>query len=123
MVNIKIETLRGQAEILNREADRYAGRIEGMEAVIAWMRRQEFGEAKEEIYRKLVRQRDSLWQQRREMFLLAEALRRICERYDRTEESIIESGDAYQKSGGQIGSVDLSGIRERLFRMGIHLEK
>lgn len=111
MVSVRTEPLRIQAENLRKEAFRYNYRIAQEETCIAWMKAQEFDEAGE-LCRALAKQREALVKQKRELLMLAEALHRICDRYDRAEQKIMESGEARQTAWGNVVEVDLLNIRQ-----------
>lgn len=111
MVSVRTEPLRIQAENLRKEAFRYNYRIAQEETCIAWMKAQEFDEAGE-LCRALAKQREALIKQKRELLMLAEALHRICDRYDRAEQKIVDSGEARQTAWGNVVAVDLLNIRQ-----------
>lgn len=120
MVSIKTDSLRGQAELLNREVFHYNYRFQVLNDCLHWLKRQEFEEVYE-IHRVLVRQCDEMKQQKRELAMLAEAMYRICDKYDRTEQTIIENGEAFQKLAGRVEAVNLDRIREQLSQLGMRM--
>lgn len=113
MVSIKTESLREQAEELNRTALQYDHRFAVLEECSSWLRRQEYDETNS-IYRVLVREQEKMQQQKRELLLLAEGLRRISDRYDRTEERIMENEEMFTKTPQNIQWMDVGGLRDRL---------
>lgn len=120
MVSIRTESLRGQADVLYREALHYSNRFLALEECISWVKRQEFDEANE-IYRVLTRQYEELAGQKKELILMSEAMRRICDKYDTAERKIVEGQEVYRKPAGYVGEVNLKHIRSQLSELGIHL--
>lgn len=120
MVSIKTERLRELAEILNREAVHYDHRFRALEESISWVRRQEFNEANE-IHRVLMREYDELRQQKKAMMLLAEAILRICDKYDKTEQKIVDSGETCEKLIVRADWINLEHMRRLLVKVGLDM--
>lgn len=120
MVNIKTERLREKADAMNREALHYNYRFQTIEECISWIKNQEFDE-KEELQRVLARQYEELREQKREILLLSGVMQRICDKYDETEQRIMEDRDIYRKFIGYVKMVDLVQMRDELSLLGIHV--
>ena len=121
MVSVRTEWLREQAELLNREACRYDHRSAALEDSISWIRQQEFDE-KKEIQRALARQYEELRQQKKALLLLAGAMRRICDKYEKAEQRIIDCGEMPPKMNGHVTWVELEHIKVKLHGLGISLK-
>lgn len=121
MVSVRTERLRKQAELLSREARRYDYKFPVLEDSISWLRQQEFDE-KNEIQRVLTRQNEELREQKRELVVLAEAMRRICDKYEKAEQRIMDSGEMPQKTNGRVEWVELEHIKVKLSGLGISLK-
>lgn len=119
MVNIRTEVIREQAELLGRTAQHYDYWYPELEKCAAWIRQQEMKE-KEEIHWILKKQCEEAAKQRRELKLMAEALRRICDKYEKTEQSIVNSMEPDYKKMGHIETVQLKQLRSQLSELGLH---
>ena len=120
MVSIKTISLRKQADMLHFRARRLNYQLKYLESIMLWMKRQEFSEA-HEVYHSMIRQYEALGKQKQELLLLEEALRRVCDKYDRTEQRIIESEEKCLKIRGYVNIISLSRIREQLRELGMHM--
>lgn len=120
MVSIKTGVLKAQADVLSEEAHHYNYIFSKMDECISWLKRQEFNEANE-IYRILTYQYDELQEQKKELLLLSEVTKRIGDKYDKTEKTIIECGESCQKLKGHVYSVNLNSVRNMLFESGLHM--
>ena len=106
--------LRKQTEVLERQAGNYDSLITSLEEIANWMKRQQFKDV-EQFQRTLTVQTDELELQRREMFLLAGSLERICDRCETTEQKISDYREMESDSSGRIESVDVSKIRDMVY--------
>lgn len=120
MVSIKTERLREKADAMNREALHYDYRFQTMEECIFWISHQEFDE-KEELQRVLARQYGELREQKRELLLLSGVMQRICDKYEETEQRIMEDRVVCRKFTGFVKMVDLVQMRDKLSLLGIHV--
>lgn len=120
MVSIKTEALRELAESLNREAVHYDHRFRVLEESMLWIKRQEFEETNE-IHRVLMKQYDDLIEQKKAMLQLAEAIRRICDKYDKTEWQIILSGVIAKRVEVHVDWVKLERMRSLLATVGLDM--
>lgn len=118
-VSVKTAGLREQASELNREAHRYNRRFQEMEEVISWLKWQEFDGA-DELYHTLRKQNEEMTRQRRNLLLLTEALKRICDKYDRTEQEIMEQGER-RTQWGEVQSLDIAELANNLLKMGLQV--
>lgn len=106
--------LRKQTEVLERQAGNYDSLITSLGEITNWMKRQQFKDV-EQFQRTLTVQTDELELQRREMFLLAGSLERICDRCETTEQKISDYREMESDSSGRIESVDVSKIRDMVY--------
>lgn len=106
--------LRKQTEVLERQAGNYDSLITSLEEIANWMKRQQFKDV-EQFQRTLTVQKDELELQRREMFLLAGSLERICDKCETTEQKISDYREMESGSSGRIESVDVSKIRDMVY--------
>lgn len=106
--------LRKQTEVLERQAGNYDSLITSLEEIANWMKRQQFKDVKQ-FQRTLTVQKDELELQRREMFLLAGSLERICDKCETTEQKISDYREMESGSSGRIESVDVSKIRDMVY--------
>ena len=106
--------LRKQTEVLERQAGNYDSLITSLEEIANWMKRQQFKDV-EQFQRTLTVQKDELELQRREMFLLAGSLERICNKCETTEQKISDYREMESGSSGRIESVDVSKIRDMVY--------
>nr|WP_295283098.1 hypothetical protein [uncultured Blautia sp.] len=106
--------LRKQTEVLERQAGNYDSLITSLGEIANWMKRQQFKDV-EQFQRTLTVQTDELELQRREMFLLAGSLERICDRCETTEQKISDYREMESDSSGRIESVDVSKIRDMVY--------
>ena len=106
--------LRKQIEVLERQARNYDSLITSLEEIVNWMKRQQFKDV-EQFQRTLTVQKDELELQRREMFLLAGSLERICDKCETTEQKISDYREMESGSSGRIESVDVSKIRDMVY--------
>lgn len=106
--------LRKQTEVLERQAGNYDSLITSLEEIVNWMKRQQFKDV-EQFQRTLTVQKDELELQRREMFLLAGSLERICDKCETTEQKISDYREMESDSSGRIESVDVSKIRDMVY--------
>ena len=106
--------LRKQTEVLERQAGNYDSLIPSLEEIVNWMKRQQFKDV-EQFQRTLTVQKDELELQRREMFLLAGSLERICDKCETTEQKISDYREMESDSSGRIESVDVSKIRDMVY--------
>ena len=106
--------LRKQTEVLERQAGNYDSLITSLEEIANWMKRQQFKDV-EQFQRTLTVQKDELELQRREMFLLAGSLERICDKCETTEQKISDYREMELDSSGRIESVDVSRIRDMVY--------
>lgn len=106
--------LRKQTEVLERQAGNYDSLITSLGEITNWMKRQQFKDV-EQFQRTLTVQIDELELQRREMFLLAGSLERICDRCETTEQKISDYREMKSDSSGRIESVDVSKIRDMVY--------
>ena len=106
--------LRKQTEVLERQAGNYDSLITSLGEIANWMKRQQFKDV-EQFQRTLTVQTDELELQRREMFLLAGSLERICDRCETTERKISDYREMESDSSGRIESVDVSKIRDMVY--------
>lgn len=120
-ISVKTAGLREQADKLNREALRYNRRFSEMEDCISWVRRQDFDGA-DEVYRTLKKQNEEMLRQRKSLLLLGESLRRISDKYDRTEERIIDQGEHIYSGRLVVCSpVILNQLNQLLKNMGLQV--
>lgn len=120
-INVKTTALRRQAEELNREAARYNRRFAELQEVIAWVRRQDFKGA-EEMCSTLKKQNIELEQQKCDFLLLSRALYRIGDKYDRTEQELVEAGERnLLVSRWGIRKVDISWVYLKLYKIGLQM--
>ncbi len=120
-ISVKTTGLREQADKLNREALRYNRRFSEMEDCISWMRRQVFDGA-DEVYHMLKKQNEEMMHQKKDLLLLGESLRRISDKYDRTEERIIEQGEQVYSARLVIHpEVMLKQLNQMLKNMGLQV--
>lgn len=106
--------LRKQTEVLERQAGNYDSLITSLGEITNWMKRQQFKDV-EQFQRTLTVQTDELELQRREMFLLAGSLERICDKCETTEQKISDYREMESDSSGRIESVDVSKIRDMVY--------
>lgn len=106
--------LRKQTEVLERQAGNYDSLITSLGEITNWMKRQQFKDV-EQFQRTLTVQTNELELQRREMFLLAGSLERICDRCETTEQKISDYREMKSDSSGRIESVDVSKIRDMVY--------
>ena len=106
--------LRKQTEVLERQAGNYDSLITSLGEITNWMKRQQFKDV-EQFQRTLTVQTEELELQRREMFLLAGSLERICDRCETTEQKISDYREMESDSSGRIESVDVSKIRDMVY--------
>ena len=106
--------LRKQTEVLERQAGNYDFLTTSLGEIANWMKRQQFKDV-EQFQRTLTVQTDELELQRREMFLLAGSLERICDRCETTEQKISDYREMESDSSGRIESVDVSKIRDMVY--------
>lgn len=120
MVEIRTRLLKNQAELLSKAALCYDIKISVLEESLTWLKRQEFDEVYQ-IYQMLKKEWEELKIQKKKLSLLAETMQQICEKYDRTESEIIESGETSRKLSGYVESVNLTQIQMQLSELGFHM--
>jgi hypothetical protein len=120
MTGIQTEKIKTQAELLIREANYFEYYLTTLESCIAWIKQQDFGEAVE-IHRTLTIQYDNLKQQKRILLLLGTVMERICDKYDRTEQMIIDKGEEFRVIRGSVEMAELISIRTQLVKLGIDI--
>lgn len=120
MVEIRTRSLKNQAELLSKAALCYDIKISVLEESLTWLKRQEFDEVYQ-IYQMLKKEWEELKIQKKKLSLLAETMQQICEKYDRTESEIIESGETSRKLSGYVESVNLTQIQMQLSELGFHM--
>ncbi|MCD8103782.1 MAG: hypothetical protein LUF35_01965 [Lachnospiraceae bacterium] len=90
MVSVETATLKKTAIRLNNYAANLSKRLLGIQDTISWIRRQDFPEAGE-LRRALEKEYGELEKQKKDMLRLSEALTRISDKYEKTEEKIVMS--------------------------------
>lgn len=117
MVSVKTNVLKRQADNLKKNVQRYDDRCSVIEECMNWLKVQEF-DGKEEIRRVLFRQHGDLIRQKKELLMLSEALWRICEKYEKTEQMIADYHEKLQGTEGYVNMVDLTHICDYLSKWG-----
>lgn len=123
MTRVSVDTagLKEQADELNREALRYDRWLEELEETVSWIHTRDF-EGAEELHRVLKQQGEEMARQKRGLLVLEESLRRISEKYQRTEEKIAESGERQMlPEKWSVEDVDLEPLSGRLSDLGLQL--
>lgn len=120
MVSIRTEVLRAQAEGFSRAARRYEYYLPVLEEGIAWGKCQEHREIAEAV-RCLERLCGELVQQKKELALLEAAMQKICDKYDRAEQRILDSQEIPQKPAAVIGRVNVEYLQALLSELDIHV--
>ncbi|MCD7884783.1 MAG: hypothetical protein LUI87_13930 [Lachnospiraceae bacterium] len=93
MLSVKTETLKKAAIIFKNEAANLGRRLLQMQDTISWIRRQEFSEALE-LRHALEKEYEEIEAQRKDLLQLSEALTRICDKYEKTEEKVVGAQDS-----------------------------
>lgn len=120
MISIRTEVLRAQAEDLGRAARHYEYYLPVLEEGIAWGKCQEHREIKETV-RCLEILYEELAQQKKELALLEAAMQKICDKYDRAEQRILDSQEIPQKAAAVIGRVNVEYLQDLLSELDIHM--
>ena len=122
MISIRADALRAQTDVLNMKYKHYTYFLPKMDECIVWTRQQEFDEV-DELCRILRKERENLQEQRREFLVLSEMLGRICDRYARAEQEIVDSLQNWKRAEGQIGAVKLDSLQRLLKESGISISE
>ena len=121
MFSINTAKIRQEADILQKEARQYEHRLEALEETMSWLRRQDFDEA-EELHRVLKRQYEELGSERKSLMMLSEVLLRISDRYENTEEDLVENGEAMHSIRLYVVQMfDLHQLTQNLCKMGFRM--
>lgn len=121
MVNINTAKIRQDADILQKEARQYGHRFDALAGTMSWLRRQEFDEA-DELHRVLKRQYEELESERKSLMMLSEVLSRISDKYENTEEDLVESGEIMHGSRLYVVQMfDLRYLTQNLCEMGFRM--
>ena len=121
MVSINTEQLRKQADNLTGQSRRFARSQAALEEVLVWMKQQEFKDVGQ-LIRGIEQQREALEEQRSRMLLLADALQRICDKYDSTGQKLVDIAEISPGISGCIEKVDLDYINKFVMVYGgLHL--
>lgn len=114
MTFIDTGQLRKQTEVLAKQARKYDRLLASLEETAGWLKRQQFKDV-EEFRHILAVQKEALELQRKEMFLLAGSLERICDKCETTEQKIADYRE--QNSGllSFIEPMDISRISDLLY--------
>lgn len=122
MISIRADALRAQTDVLNMKYRNYTYFLPKMDECIVWIRQQEFDEV-DEICRILRKERENIQEQRREFLVLSEMLGRICDRYVRAEQEIVDSLQNWKRAEGQVGAVKLESLQRLLKEAGISISE
>ena len=121
MVSINTEQLRKQADNLTGQSRRFARSQAALEEVLVWMKQQEFKDVGQ-LIRGIEQQREALEEQRSRMLLLVDGLQRICDKYDSTEQKLVDIAEISPGISGCIEKVDLDYINKFVMVYGgLHL--
>ncbi len=96
MFSIRTNVIKRQARQLERDARRYEPLLRELDAVLAWLRHQDF-QQKDELFHVLRIEQNRLERQKEQMRMLAMALYRICDFYEDTDERIVWLDDNRRK--------------------------
>lgn len=113
MTFIATGQLRKQTEALEKQAGKYDRLTASLEETESWLKRQKFKDV-EEFQHILAVQREALELQRKEMFLLAGSLERICDKCEATEQKIADYREQKSDVSDFIEGIDISKIPELL---------
>lgn len=113
MTFIATGQLRKQTEALEKQAGKYDRLTASLEETESWLKRQKFKDV-EEFQHILAVQREALELQRKEMFLLAGSLERICDKCETTEQKIADYREQKSDVSDFIEAIDISKIPELL---------
>lgn len=111
MTFINTGQLREQTGMLERQAGKYERLIVSLEEITNWLKRQQFKEV-EEFQRILAEESENLELQKKEMFLLAGSLERICDRCESTEQKIVDYREQKSDIPSWIGTMDISKVQD-----------
>ena len=117
MTFIDTGQLRRQAEVLEGQAGKYDRLTASLEEFISWLKTQQFKDV-EQFQRTLVTQAEELELQKREMFLLAGSLERICDKCEITEQKISDYREQKSDLLSFIEPIDVSKIRDMVLVYG-----
>lgn len=119
MVSIDTERLRVQAENLTKQSKRIIRSCHALDTVLIWLKYQEF-EDKNQLLHNMEMQYEELEEEGSRMFLLAEGLQKVCDKYDAVEEKLADMSTTSSGKTGVVAELDIDYINRRVLYGGLN---